>query len=138
MIGGTSPLNFRISAGGSKCQQSGVLDRTCSDNDYFKNTSKHLHINDVAEKRKQVTVTVDIHQLGSFTSKPSKVISKPSKKKQSSVKHLECKSFLFIYLFFLYFSFFPFIKKGIANNYNYCATFFFSYFWSLLWFLFFF
>ncbi|KAI9267939.1 hypothetical protein BDA99DRAFT_504421 [Phascolomyces articulosus] len=89
VIGGTSPLNFRISAGGSKCQQSGVLDRTCSEANYFKCTSKHLHINDLAEKRKQVTVTVDIHQLGSFTSKPIKVISKPSKKKQSSVKHLE-------------------------------------------------
>ncbi|KAG2227167.1 hypothetical protein INT45_003897 [Circinella minor] len=77
VIGGTSPLNFRISAGGSKCQQSGVLDRTCSNNNYFKNTSKHLHINDLAEKRKQVTVMVDIHQLGNFTSKPIKVISKP-------------------------------------------------------------
>ncbi|KAI8142479.1 hypothetical protein BJV82DRAFT_579536 [Fennellomyces sp. T-0311] len=87
VIGGTSPLNFRISAGGPKSQQTGVLDRT-SDN-YFKCTSKNLHINDLAEKRKQVTVTVDINRLGTFISKPIKVISKPSKKKQSSVKHLE-------------------------------------------------
>ncbi|KAJ1948528.1 hypothetical protein FBU59_001552, partial [Linderina macrospora] len=52
--------------------------------------AKQLFINDVDEKRKKVAVKVRLHDqsgqvvLGSFDSKPIKVISKPSKKRQSS------------------------------------------------------
>ncbi|KAI7887316.1 hypothetical protein K492DRAFT_179129 [Lichtheimia hyalospora FSU 10163] len=52
----------------------------------FKCVSKQLHI---AERRKQIKVSVDIPNLGTFVSKPIKVISKPSKKKQNSAKHPE-------------------------------------------------
>lgn len=59
--------------------------------------SKHLHINDADEKRKRVEVLVKMQlgnglQLGTLASKGIKVISKPSKKRQS-VKNMECKSF---------------------------------------------
>ncbi|OBZ90725.1 Recombining binding protein suppressor of hairless [Choanephora cucurbitarum] len=55
--------------------------------------SKHLHINDADEKRKRVEVLVKISLannvlLGTFASKGIKVISKPSKKRQS-VKNME-------------------------------------------------
>ncbi|KAI8079059.1 beta-trefoil DNA-binding domain-containing protein [Gilbertella persicaria] len=55
--------------------------------------SKHLHINDADEKRKRVEVLVKVSlgnsvQLGTFASKGIKVISKPSKKRQS-VKNME-------------------------------------------------
>ncbi|CAG8474962.1 11623_t:CDS:2 [Ambispora leptoticha] len=55
--------------------------------------SKHLYINDADEKRKRVEVLVKIvsplgHNFGTFPSKPIKVISKPSKKRQS-VKNME-------------------------------------------------
>ncbi|KAI8078473.1 hypothetical protein BDF21DRAFT_420595 [Thamnidium elegans] len=55
--------------------------------------SKHLHINDADEKRKRVEVLVKINlgngiHLGTFASKGIKVISKPSKKRQS-VKNME-------------------------------------------------
>lgn len=57
--------------------------------------SKHLHINDADEKRKRVEVLVKItlgngHLLGTFSSKGIKVISKPSKKRQS-LKNIERK-----------------------------------------------
>ncbi|KAI8088806.1 beta-trefoil DNA-binding domain-containing protein [Halteromyces radiatus] len=50
--------------------------------------SKHLHINDADEKRKRVQVMVNIQlpngeNIGTFASKGIKVISKPSKKRQS-------------------------------------------------------
>lgn len=55
--------------------------------------SKHLHINDADEKRKRVEVLVKINlangiHLGTLASKGIKVISKPSKKRQS-VKNME-------------------------------------------------
>ncbi|KAI8137009.1 hypothetical protein BJV82DRAFT_718540 [Fennellomyces sp. T-0311] len=55
--------------------------------------SKHLHINDADEKRKRVEVLAKIQlgnglQLGTLASKGIKVISKPSKKRQS-VKNME-------------------------------------------------
>ncbi|KAJ8652494.1 hypothetical protein O0I10_011892 [Lichtheimia ornata] len=52
----------------------------------LKCVSKQLHI---AERRKQIKVSVDIPNFGTFVSKPIKVISKPSKKKQNSAKHPE-------------------------------------------------
>ncbi|RKP10099.1 hypothetical protein THASP1DRAFT_13333 [Thamnocephalis sphaerospora] len=55
--------------------------------------AKHLYINDADEKRKRVEISIRVqtaagHQLGKFDSRPIKVISKPSKKRQS-VKNLE-------------------------------------------------
>lgn len=59
--------------------------------------SKQLYINDADEKRKRVEVLAKIQlgnglQLGTFPSKGIKVISKPSKKRQS-IKNMECKFF---------------------------------------------
>jgi hypothetical protein len=59
--------------------------------------SKHLYINDADEKRKRVEALVRIQladgtQLGTLASKGIKVISKPSKKRQS-VKNLDCRFF---------------------------------------------
>lgn len=64
--------------------------------------SKHLHINDADEKRKRVEVLVKINlgngiHLGTFASKGIKVISKPSKKRQS-VKNMERKFFILLYI----------------------------------------
>lgn len=58
--------------------------------------SKQLYINDADEKRKRVECLVKIQlangfSLGTLASKGIKVISKPSKKRQS-VKNMECKS----------------------------------------------
>ncbi|KAK3810007.1 MAG: hypothetical protein J3Q66DRAFT_287574, partial [Benniella sp.] len=55
--------------------------------------SKQLYINDADEKRKKVEVLVKFMmagdvELGTFASKPIKVISKPSKKRQS-IKNME-------------------------------------------------
>ncbi|ORX98743.1 LAG1-DNAbind-domain-containing protein [Basidiobolus meristosporus CBS 931.73] len=55
--------------------------------------AKHLFINDADEKRKRVEVMVNVQSssgqpVGTFVSKPIKVISKPSKKRQS-VKNME-------------------------------------------------
>ncbi|KAJ1966566.1 hypothetical protein IWQ62_002391 [Dispira parvispora] len=55
--------------------------------------SKNLYINEADEKRKKVEVYVKVHApqgelLGTFHSKPIKVISKPSKKRQS-LKNIE-------------------------------------------------
>lgn len=57
--------------------------------------SKQLHINDADEKRKRVQVMVNIQlanneNIGTFASKGIKVISKPSKKRQS-LKNIDCK-----------------------------------------------
>ena len=57
--------------------------------------SKQLYINDADEKRKKVEVLVKFMmagdvELGTFASKPIKVISKPSKKRQS-IKNMERK-----------------------------------------------
>lgn len=57
--------------------------------------SKHLYINDADEKRKRVECLIKIQmangiQLGTLASKGIKVISKPSKKRQS-VKNMERK-----------------------------------------------
>jgi hypothetical protein len=62
--------------------------------------SKQLYINDADEKRKRVEVLAKIQlgngvPLGTFPSKGIKVISKPSKKRQS-VKNMECKYHLFL------------------------------------------
>lgn len=59
--------------------------------------SKQLYINDADEKRKRVEVLAKIQlgnglQLGTFPSKGIKVISKPSKKRQS-IKNMERKFF---------------------------------------------
>jgi hypothetical protein len=61
-----------------------------------KSVSKHLYINDADEKRKRVECLIKLQlangiQFGYFSSKGIKVISKPSKKRQS-VKNMECKS----------------------------------------------
>lgn len=66
--------------------------------------SKHLYINDADEKRKRVECLIKIQmangiQLGTLASKGIKVISKPSKKRQS-VKNMECK-LSFDHAFFL-------------------------------------
>lgn len=57
--------------------------------------SKQLHINDADEKRRRVEVLAKIQlgnglTLGTLASKGIKVISKPSKKRQST-KNTECK-----------------------------------------------
>lgn len=57
--------------------------------------SKHLFINDADEKRKRVECLIRLQlanglQLGTIASKAIKVISKPSKKRQSA-KNMECK-----------------------------------------------
>lgn len=86
VLGPTLPLHtIRIQADGGP-QQSGTLEPAAEG--YLQCISRHLHI---TEKRKQISVAVDVPHLGKFTSNPIKVISKPSKKRQSSIKHLECK-----------------------------------------------
>ncbi len=69
---------------------------------------KQLYISDVDERKKRVEALVKIsvtaqhgdhvedHNLGTFTSRPIKVISKPSKKRQSA-KNLECEFFTFVF-----------------------------------------
>lgn len=66
--------------------------------------SKHLYINDADEKRKRVECLARLQlanglQLGTLASKAIKVISKPSKKRQS-VKNMERK--VIVYLIFIY------------------------------------
>lgn len=68
---------------------------------------KQLFISDVDEKKKKVEALVKItapasddgpeRVIGTFPSRPIKVISKPSKKRQSA-KNLECASFSSIHL----------------------------------------
>ncbi|KAI7887732.1 uncharacterized protein EV154DRAFT_484822 [Mucor mucedo] len=107
------PPNLVVQISGEKTSQNGViewydtttgalLDNTTSTSlaSHQSNTamsgncvSKQLHINDADEKRKRVEVLVKIHlangiYLGTLHSKGIKVISKPSKKRQS-VKNME-------------------------------------------------
>lgn len=58
---------------------------------------KRLYINDADEKRKKVECLIKVQlanglMLGTLSSRGIKVISKPSKKRQS-VKNIECKSY---------------------------------------------
>lgn len=68
--------------------------------------SKQLYINDADEKRKRVEVLAKIQlgnglQLGTFPSKGIKVISKPSKKRQS-IKNMECECLLALDIIYIY------------------------------------
>ncbi|CAG8544350.1 8423_t:CDS:2 [Ambispora gerdemannii] len=110
--GATAPTTTTLSApkitvgiSGEQGHQQGILEwisptgnpldpSACSEMAFSgKCVSKHLYINDADEKRKRVEVLVKIvsplgHNFGTFPSKPIKVISKPSKKRQS-VKNME-------------------------------------------------
>ncbi|CAI2169089.1 20007_t:CDS:2 [Funneliformis geosporum] len=103
-----SPPKISVGISGEQGHQQGILEwispsgnpldpNSCSEMAFSgKCVSKHLYINDADEKRKRVEVLVNIqspmgHNFGTFASKPVKVISKPSKKRQS-VKNMECKS----------------------------------------------
>ncbi|KAG0243365.1 hypothetical protein BGW41_002253 [Actinomortierella wolfii] len=89
-----------ISICGEAGSQHGVIDWTQPSEDEpvtpvvtGKCVSKQLYINDADEKRKKVEVLVKLMmagdmELGTFASKPIKVISKPSKKRQS-IKNME-------------------------------------------------
>ncbi|CAG8531026.1 6847_t:CDS:2 [Diversispora eburnea] len=100
-----SPPKISVGISGEQGHQSGILEwispsgnpldpNSCSEMAFSgKCVSKHLYINDADEKRKRVEVLVNIqspmgHNFGTFASKPIKVISKPSKKRQS-VKNME-------------------------------------------------
>ncbi|KAF9908926.1 hypothetical protein BX616_011338 [Lobosporangium transversale] len=94
-----TPPKMVISICGEAGSQQGVIDWTTTKDDSVtpivtgKCVSKQLYINDADEKRKKVEVLVkflmagDI-ELGTFASRPIKVISKPSKKRQS-IKNME-------------------------------------------------
>ena len=104
------PPNLVVQISGEKTSQNGVIEWHNSTNTVIDANSimpgdtvgvtgncvsKQLHINDADEKRKRVEVNVKINlgngiHLGSFASKGIKVISKPSKKRQS-VKNMERK-----------------------------------------------
>lgn len=104
------PPNIVVQISGEKTSQNGVIEWHNSNNTVIDANSimpgdtvgvtgncvsKQLHINDADEKRKRVEVYVKINlgngtHLGSFASKGIKVISKPSKKRQS-VKNMERK-----------------------------------------------
>ncbi|KAG0359734.1 hypothetical protein BGZ54_009851 [Gamsiella multidivaricata] len=95
----STPPKMIVSICGEAGSQQGVIDWTAAKEDGVapivtgKCVSKQLYINDADEKRKKVEVLVkfmmagDI-ELGTFASKPIKVISKPSKKRQS-IKNME-------------------------------------------------
>ncbi|PKC63314.1 LAG1-DNAbind-domain-containing protein [Rhizophagus irregularis] len=100
-----SPPKISVGISGEQGHQQGILEwispsgnpldpTSCSEMAFSgKCVSKHLYINDADEKRKRVEVLVNIHSpmghnFGTFASKPIKVISKPSKKRQS-VKNME-------------------------------------------------
>lgn len=110
----TAPkLTIQIS--GEAIQQSGVIEwqtssgaiidskmAAASTHVFGRCVSKQLYINDADEKRKRVEVLAKVQlgnglHLGTFQSKGIKVISKPSKKRQS-VKNMECKSFFSLYI----------------------------------------
>jgi len=104
------PPSLVVQIPGEKTSQNGVIEWRNSSNTVIDASSimpgdtvgvtgtcvsKQLHINDADEKRKRVEVLVKISlgngiHLGSFASKGIKVISKPSKKRQS-VKNMERK-----------------------------------------------
>lgn len=102
------PPSINVHITGEKSSQNGVIEWQTDDTKDEQMTghcvSKHLHINDADEKRKRVEVIVKINlgngiHLGAFASKSIKVISKPSKKRQS-VKNMERKFFFFcLYLY---------------------------------------
>ncbi|KAF8961259.1 hypothetical protein BGZ46_001418 [Entomortierella lignicola] len=93
------PPKMIISICGEAGSQQGVIDWTATKDDTVapivtgKCVSKQLYINDADEKRKKVEVLVKFMmagdvELGTFASRPIKVISKPSKKRQS-IKNME-------------------------------------------------
>jgi len=97
-----TPPKMIVSICGEAGSQQGVIDWTATKDDSAapiitgKCVSKQLYINDADEKRKKVEVLVKFMmagdlELGTFASKPIKVISKPSKKRQS-IKNMERKS----------------------------------------------
>ncbi|KAF9274074.1 hypothetical protein BGZ68_000947 [Mortierella alpina] len=94
-----TPPKMIVSICGEAGSQQGVIDWTATKDDTAapiitgKCVSKQLYINDADEKRKKVEVLVKFMmagdlELGTFASKPIKVISKPSKKRQS-IKNME-------------------------------------------------
>ena len=124
--GALAPPKLTIHISGEANSQSGVLEWYSADGNILdanssaaaaasgdtsmcgKCVSKHLHINDADEKRKRVEVMVKMQlgnglQLGTLASKGIKVISKPSKKRQS-VKNMECKCFWCICFSFHFYS----------------------------------
>lgn len=105
---GPVPPKMVVSICGEAGSQLGAIDWTTTKEDGVapivsgKCVSKQLYINDADEKRKKVEVLVKFMmtgdlELGTFASKPIKVISKPSKKRQS-IKNMERKSFFFLSL----------------------------------------
>lgn len=108
-VAAPTPPKMVISICGEAGSQQGVLDWTTTKDDSValpiitgKCVSKQLYINDADEKRKKVEVLVKFMmagdlELGTFASKPIKVISKPSKKRQS-IKNMERKSLLMLFL----------------------------------------
>ncbi|KAG0209221.1 hypothetical protein BGX28_010443 [Mortierella sp. GBA30] len=94
-----TPPKMIVSICGEAGSQQGVIDWTATKDEAVapiitgKCVSKQLYINDADEKRKKVEVLVKFMmagdlELGTFASKPIKVISKPSKKRQS-IKNME-------------------------------------------------
>ncbi|KAF9926407.1 hypothetical protein FBU30_004007 [Linnemannia zychae] len=94
-----TPPKMVVSICGEAGSQQGVIDWTTTKDETVtpivtgKCVSKQLYINDADEKRKKVEVLVKFMmagdlELGTFASKPIKVISKPSKKRQS-IKNME-------------------------------------------------
>lgn len=99
------PPKMVVSICGEAGSQQGVIDWTTTKDDTVtpivtgKCVSKQLYINDADEKRKKVEVLVKFMmagdlELGTFASKPIKVISKPSKKRQS-IKNMERELIIF-------------------------------------------
>lgn len=98
----------------AKTSKSTEVDREskASNEDWYRNTRKEtvgggrcvlkrLYINDADEKRKKVECLIKVQlanglMLGTLSSRGIKVISKPSKKRQS-VKNIECKNIEFFF-----------------------------------------
>lgn len=108
---GPVPPKMVVSICGEAGSQLGAIDWTATKEDGVapivsgKCVSKQLYINDADEKRKKVEVLVKFMmagdlELGTFASKPIKVISKPSKKRQS-IKNMERRSIFFSLFLFL-------------------------------------
>jgi hypothetical protein len=106
-----SKPELTIQITGEQTSQNGVLEWTAADGTLLDHSnpafsygdtsisarcvSKQLHISDADEQRKRVQVLAKIQlgnklPLGTVASKGIKVISKPSKKRQS-LKNMECK-----------------------------------------------